>query len=52
MKSKDPAALTILLKKARDVPGEDQERLERLIAVGKGVMGASNGAAVLKILLP
>lgn len=51
VKSKDPAAISALLKKATNQPSTDSERAARLYSVGLGAYSATTGAAILALLL-
>lgn len=51
VKSKDPAALSGLLKKATNQPSTDSDRASRLYSVGHGAYAATTGAAILQLLV-
>lgn len=51
VKSKDPAAVSGLLKKATNQPSTDSDRASRLYSVGLGAYVATTGSAILQLLL-
>jgi len=50
-KSKDPAAISALLKKATNQPSSDSDRANRLYSVGHGAYAATSGATILRLLV-